>query len=736
MREALLTGYDHCRVEGQGGSRPRAPMQSAMGQIRGFLSELHTSKRSGGVLFVDGQTAFYSTIRQFLTGRDGQDTLDQLNVLSEALFASETERLSFVSTALAPGLLEQGSVPLEVRRVMAATLDTTWFGVGGSGEHCFLTRTGTTPGAPLADLAFQYVFATVLSRLGQRLLESDCAAFIGPEFDVRVHAPSWMDDVAFPFATAQATEVIPAASRIVQAVSQEFRRIGIAVNWGRGKTELIPVFHGPQAHKERQRWCTSLEATFLVNPPSSEAVQVQITASYVHLGSVIDITAGDLGDIRRRRTLARELQKPLMRLLCNPFLTSTEKVALFLAMPVARFRHGSGLWKLSSQKERSQFHASYMELVRRTFRPVTGVSSRGLQDEEVCDGLGVLSSSELRTVELTRTTAWLLLELNEAINVLWFSKGDWFAEAHQAVVRCAAASGISANDAWPSLRAHPGQAKAWVRRFTKQCIKPRAARGAVLIPQWRQLDRARAEGWIFCKFEAAPKAQVRLQECTLCKATFATPAALAAHMSKRHQRRAKAAQVAFGSRCESCCKEFWNTSRLVLHLRKSPVCLRVLEEADLPKDALVPAKHTFAWPPAAATFGPRPFWATLRPCATAEPDIAVQRQIVWPAVPDLSKGVCSKGLDGFVKAFVELGIRENLSAEDVPLHLLRLPFCLKGLIECCVDLFEMIPARSAGSATHHRWCFSCCEGKAILRPAAARQLSDLPPLWAGCLQQA
>ena len=103
---------------------PALPWQAAMSQVRGFLTELHGS---GGVIFVDGQTAFYATIRQGLLGRDADATLPYLGYLASVLFDEEVERDRFVATALAPGLLERCDVQPEARRLLAASLDTTWF---------------------------------------------------------------------------------------------------------------------------------------------------------------------------------------------------------------------------------------------------------------------------------------------------------------------------------------------------------------------------------------------------------------------------------------------------------------------------------------------------------------------------------------------------------------------------------------------------------------------------------
>ncbi|CAE6973415.1 unnamed protein product [Symbiodinium sp. CCMP2592] len=434
--------------------------------VRGFLTELHSRQRSGGVVFVDGQTAFYATIRQGLTGQDARSTLTFLNDLATALFDDEPSRDRFIASATAPGLLARCDVQLEVRRLIAASLDQTWFSMGFHGEDAFITRTGTTPGAPLADLTFQYVFSTVLERLKARFAEIGCVATVGNHQDIQVPAPTWMDDLAIPFTTEKADEVVPTAALALGEVATALREAGIAINWGCGKSELLPIFYGPGAKTARTKWCATEGATFPVTLPDGSITSAHITPAYVHLGSLADMKGGDIEDIRRRRLLARELLRPLMRLLCNPFLDAKEKTELLLSMPVARFKHGAGLWRLSKKKEREAFHAGYMELLRRSFRPITGCSSRGLTDEDICDGLGVLSSAELRTVEVCRHAAWLWADESESIRALWLLEGEWLDEAKEATRRCARSS-LSSTDAWDALLSRPIAAKAWIRSYIK-----------------------------------------------------------------------------------------------------------------------------------------------------------------------------------------------------------------------------------------------------------------------------
>ena len=81
----------------------------------------------------------------------------------------------------------------------------------------------------------------------------------------------------------------------------------------------------------------------------------------------------------------------------------------------------------------------------------------------------------------------------------------------------------------------------------------------------------------------------------------------ASHQRAVHGVAARADLAAVGSKCEVCCKEFWSTKRLKLHLRKHPACLSATEAADLSPRPALRGAHSFAWPPAMPVHGPKPF---------------------------------------------------------------------------------------------------------------------------------
>ena len=332
--------------------------------------------------------------------------------------------------------------------------------------------------------------------------------------------------------------------------------------------------------------------------------------------------------------------------------------------------------------------------------------------------------------ELTRHAAWLWAEDSDSIRELWLNTGSWAREAQAAVRLCAQLAPDA--DPWEVLARNPTCAKAWIRAFVKTRRARRRERGASMLPRWRAMEHARQQGWIFSRFSISSGSAL-LHECRECGKAFSTAAALASHTSKLHGRRAKATQLAGGSKCEVCGIEFWSTRRLAEHLRKSASCLQVLEAADLDASATVPQQHRFAWPPAAVSMGPRPFWATLRPTAHIEDGSRVSKAICWPVLSDTSRGVRSKGLPAFVKSLVELGHEHALSEEDLPLRLLSTPTCLKGLVDCCLFVAKSRPARSAGWTVRGSWAVSALGDRAVFRPSGAPFCDTLPAEWQECL---
>eukprot|EP00439_Symbiodinium_sp_Y106_P038845 s1587_g4.t1 len=418
---AARAHFPASRAPGQCGGRPRNPLQIPMALAKGFARVARDAGLNSALLFVDCRSAFYATVRQTLTGQESGQTAKFLHSLAEDLFDHPDEQLAFIARAVGPSLLQHHDVPPVVRRVICAMLDNTWFCVAGHHRHHFFqTRTGTAPGSPIADVQFQVIFTEVIRRLEVKIKEVSFQNSFPPAQKaaaqqlLAVPFPSWVDDLTVPLVAPTPEALMDVAGLAIQELDLELR-----------KTELVPTFRGPGSVAARRQWLCTYGSEFVVQLADGAAVTVGITDAYVHLGSRLDASSSDSPDLQRRAALAREMIEPLKRLFRNSELTEAEKVHLLQSMPMARFKHGAGLWALESQKEREKFAAAYYEAPRRLFRAISGMTVRGLSNRDVATILGIATDQEMRNAELLRLAAWIFAEDMPALTALWLREDRW-----------------------------------------------------------------------------------------------------------------------------------------------------------------------------------------------------------------------------------------------------------------------------------------------------------------------
>ena len=729
LRQDLLRAFDSVRQPAQGGSRPGNPLQIASAHVRGLVRRIRASKKCGGILSVDGQAAFYSLLREAILGSDACASEDFLRRLAEDVFPTEDARLRFLVQATGPGLLECSGVPTAVRRFIAANLDHTWYGIGGTPTHFFRTRSGTVPGAPLADLLFQLVFGQVLGHISEESEHQGIRPLLpgsGDAAAMHLPAPSWMDDVAFPLISEAPDQLLQQASSLVQIVEASFRAAGVRLNFTRGKTEFLPIIVGRHSQQLRKQWLCAAEPTFRVQTEDGP-VQIHLTERYTHLGSELDASGLDTIDITRRRHLARELLKAISRLVRNPNLSPDEKLDLVVNMPLTRLRHGAGLWLLQTKQERKLYNLAYAELLRRTFRAICGFSSRGLDDAAICACLGALSSAQARTADVLRHASWLIADGSPIVKDLWFDSGTWHQEVLDAIWRCGETLGCHSTFCWDVFVRDPTGAKGWARRYARKCRDHAKSNRQEARQRWGNFAAARDAGAIFVHFEGKASRPVHFR-CATCQAVCSSAASLAAHQRKVHGKLAIATEVASGSRCEACGTEFWSTARLRDHLRRQKACLAVWAAADVVHTEETPASSRYAWRPACRSFGPSPWWATLRPPAPPtetfeQPSVALEVFTGW--LPS----ACSEIGEAQVHRLVEFGVKHELSTEDMPLAVLQGDPRRCELAQCAIFVAQHFLARSAGSCALRHWRAIVRDERAVIEPVGLTLPRPLPGVW-------
>ena len=181
---------------------PAVPFSCPWPSVAAFFADCAATVSLGGVVFVDGASAFYSVLRQRLCSHQ------YLEELAVSIFDREEDRLRFLAGAVGPGLLEHAETPEPVRRLIVSSFEASWFLIGDVEPRTYLTRSGSIPGAPLADLAFQMSFSLALQGLQRRMLDAGCQAQLSSHdlgLTFKVPSPSWMDDLAVPLVVADAS---------------------------------------------------------------------------------------------------------------------------------------------------------------------------------------------------------------------------------------------------------------------------------------------------------------------------------------------------------------------------------------------------------------------------------------------------------------------------------------------------------------------------------------------------
>ena len=726
LRGVLVTGYRRLQQDAQGGSVPGQPLQASMAHVRGLIRRMRESGQAGGILFVDGRSAFYAVLRSALLGSDAAAPQAFFEQLASEVFADPAEQASFLLHTLGPGLLEQVDLPLAIRRFVASCLDETWFCIGDVDMHAYRTRSGRVPGAPGADIYFQFIFSRVLAKIQEDLEEAELAAYCpvaGTSQRLRLPIPTWMDGFAVPLMAPRPEQLLDRAGKAVQIVSSAMKSAGIRLNLSRGKTEFLPVVCGPHSRTLRQQWLCAAGGTFPVHIEGC-TVQVHLTGQYVHLGAAADASGRDTPDISRRRDLARQLSRDIAPLLRNPHLLEAEKTGMLLSMPLARLRHGAGFWGLGTAQDRSLYYGAYAEVFRRPFRAICGFSSHGLPDAAIYDCLGVLTAQQAHQADVIRHAGWLLADGSPVLKALWFQDGPWVQTVRAALSEC---SQLLADDdvQWNTLHDSPELAKAWTRRFTHRCRSNQQAIKADVRPRWERFAREQAQGVLYVHVNKGHVFPVD-HMCPECGVTCASSAALGSHRRKVHGVRARATDVAIGTRCDVCHTEYWSTMRLRDHLRRSEACLRVWEAADRDAEGTVIATPT-NWLPATTAYGPHPWWSLLRPPAmpTAAPLPEWDRQAF---LKEWLQRESSKVTDTQLRHLVEKGMFYVLSDDDLPLTCdFQSP--TTDLVQGALWAAQQILVQSTGSRQGPHWLVAVSGDRVCFRPNAASKLGPLPAEW-------
>ena len=385
-RPSLASAFENITAVSTGGSRKHIPLERPSMAVQSHLAMLKTCKCNGGVLFLDGTSAFYAVDRSllFATTRDEQ----QMRV--SALGVEPDVARHFCHAAGLEGAYARAGVSPDLVAFLRASFQATWFSTNPCSEEAFHTTKGTLPGAPLADLNFQFAAQSALAALQIHLRELGIQATVSLRdgFEVSAHPATWLDDVAVLVRCQAASELTACMAKATALAVQYFRLLGIQTNFQPGKSECILVFHGKGSVEARRVALLGGDhaaPTVLVPMPQEPPLRVRCVAQYTHLGTIRTTDASLLPELAFRARCTRELFLPVRaRLLRNQNFSLAERQGFLASLVLARLMHNAGTWDLPCSEHFNAFARPYMSFLRGSIRPLYGVPCRRLSQEQVC----------------------------------------------------------------------------------------------------------------------------------------------------------------------------------------------------------------------------------------------------------------------------------------------------------------------------------------------------------------
>ncbi|CAE7600876.1 unnamed protein product [Symbiodinium natans] len=583
FRPKLLQVFCQGRPFDQYGGVPGCPLTLPAFLARSHFAALRAKGECGGILFLDCTAAYYSVAREVLVTPSNVATPSWLVDRANQLFQDPLEKQAFLSRLGEGSILEQEHVPAELRRYVEGLFTQSWFTTDREGVYLWQTHSGTSPGSPIADTLFGILFSPFLCRLQRALSEAGLPAFVCRQpkegggcgrKDVS-SSPTWADDVAVLFSAPSAAATPEALAAVAKLAEELVQGIGLQFNYGPGKTEAVLALRGHGALPVRKQLFSQDCPHVQVDTAHGRALRVRVVESYVHLRAVLKADCHEYPNLKRRYALMQEVWQPLRRkVLSNPYVTVAEKLRLIAERVFTKYLFGAGLWRLETAHEQQAALEPLSQVLRGALRPVLGISQQGYNTEQAAAMLGLPLPRELLLAEQARSileaTAIPAIQVWEAA----VADGVWLRQAREALAEVVRATKSACVDPafiigadlarlLTALRGHKQCLHNLIRRFLRGVVEARAEFGRGLreahstdvqyIPQRVATTQGDLDdGWI----------------CGICGAAQPTQRLHALHKWQRHGIRSEASTVAFGTRCEVCCTEFWDKFRLREHLKQ------------------------------------------------------------------------------------------------------------------------------------------------------------------------
>ena len=578
-RSRLVDALQMVQAPLQFGGHEQVSIEVAHLVVRNAQQISQARKRSCSMIFADLRSAFYTVAKPFLTGEN--TTPEAMTQLFNVMGLPQDALEAFVEAIENGVTIPPADASGHLGATVAAMLRPTWAKVPGSDSY-MLPRTGSRPGDPLADTLFGFLMARALGAISERFENEELTTTWDGQ---RWIAPSvtWVDDAIF-HVEASAAQLYSKTVCALRIIHEEMLRVGLQLNYGQGKTEVMACYWGRHSTQHAQHFYKKLGGSYCVWNEFDGVLAVRTVPHYKHLGGFITRNMSLHPELRIRKAQMHQQLHGLKRCaLSDQALPLSQRRALLHSLGLSVLTLHSGTWRPLRKCVWAIWHgattSAYQYLQQRkqdgTVSHKTTLELAVDADSPLPHALLYLRRLRVLT-QVCRHGPGLVLD-NLHCHHLHCGSRSWLSGAQEAVewARANADSRdwISELDqlldpaVWPTLHSRWGDLRRLFRKVERvHCYRNRMCLD--LKQQKAQHDELLIQnGWTPPPMQDVPEPIDAEYVCASCGYVARSLTALGVHEHKKHGTKIVARRFAVGNKCEVCYKSFHTRPRLLLHLQ-------------------------------------------------------------------------------------------------------------------------------------------------------------------------
>ena len=549
--------------------------------VRSFYGLCQGEGTLASLTFFDLQAAFYQVLRQTLVPSAEGDAafLELLHHLRLPADAIQELRSHLERLAQLPALDASAHAIALVQDLFRGT----WFRLSGFSQ-LVLTRRGSRPGDPTADLLFGFTLSALIKSVqhclsSRGLLPALPHSSERPDFleagAVPLGFPSWADDFVAPQTGDSAPSLMARTQLTITTVVEFATSAGMTVKFGRDKTALLLPPKVIQSSRDLLSEDKDEQPVLqLHNAVAHEPFEVPVIESYRHLGGIVTSTGTPVPDLHFRFAQASGTLRPLKRKLFGareiPIKT---RACLLRALVVSKFSHSAAALIMTAAYHVRIWEKHYLALWRALFH------RRSVSDQLHSFRVLLQARASSPPLSLARARAGFLQRVyahgpRDLLALLWdhwllHPSSSWLKQIRDDVRHVSqyvpsVRDLLSGSDPVAQLLDALNTDHTWWLRQVKAAER-------VFFEDLEKWENERQLGALSCA--PAPHTADNPFSCHLCDAAFPLRKHLHAHLAKAHRIFAPARHFAVQETCAACLRQYPTVIQLQQHLKHSSACL-------------------------------------------------------------------------------------------------------------------------------------------------------------------